>query len=244
MVELVLGLAPSRHNTSISRAMHGLPSPASQELNLPLPARTNDLTHSPIGEEKAYPKTIDDRDINTALSETEGVVELPAASRGPHPSLYSAGDRGPPTIRIKAQKAQRPFGAEGINITHPARNRLAALPPPPRWEEEAPCRSFPAAIPTRALHEELNQTKISRRGRQKPMKEPSKSLPDRVAYKWHQCEGRNFFSDELTTMSPWQRESEDFDCPSRSPLLDFSLLSAVPDCLLEIIIIIFSCCFL
>ena len=41
------------------------------ELNFPLPARTNDLTRSPIGGEKADPKTMDDRLINTALSETE-----------------------------------------------------------------------------------------------------------------------------------------------------------------------------
>ncbi|KAF8732912.1 hypothetical protein HU200_015262 [Digitaria exilis] len=72
----------SRHNTtppSLGRCAGSHPRHLKRygritreaELNLPLPARTNDLTHSPIGEEKAYPKTMDDRDIYTALSETE-----------------------------------------------------------------------------------------------------------------------------------------------------------------------------
>ncbi|KAF8658110.1 hypothetical protein HU200_059576 [Digitaria exilis] len=83
---------PSQHNTStLGRCAGYLPRHLKRyeritreaELDLPLPACTNDLTHSPIGGEKADPKTMDDWLINTALSATESCEDVPTmAGRG------------------------------------------------------------------------------------------------------------------------------------------------------------------
>nr|CAB3488828.1 unnamed protein product [Digitaria exilis] len=104
------------------------------ELSLPLPARTNDLTHSPIGEEKAYPKTMDDRDINTALSETEVT-----AIRIDHKTLQSftltLAPRAVKTFPVGQTGNSSPIGGVRTHpvpltqIPHCGRQQLAGTPP-------------------------------------------------------------------------------------------------------------------
>ncbi|KAF8689452.1 hypothetical protein HU200_041774 [Digitaria exilis] len=74
---------PSRHNTStLGRYAGYLPRHLKRheqitreaELNLPLPARTNDLTHSPIGERKQNPKQWTTVLVNTVLFVAEATT--------------------------------------------------------------------------------------------------------------------------------------------------------------------------
>nr|CAB3486254.1 unnamed protein product [Digitaria exilis] len=159
----------SRHNTtppSLGRCAGSHPRHLKRygritreaKLYLPLPARTNDLTHSPIGEEKAYPKTMDDRDINTAFSETEVTAiridhktlqslhnpQLVTPNRKRHPPASLGSERlGTLTLAPRAVKTF-PVGQTGnsspiggvrthpvplTQILHCSRQQLAGTPP-------------------------------------------------------------------------------------------------------------------